>query len=233
MPELTPSYALQGTGGQPWSLQTEQLHLQAVNNVRILRLQARPGRGINPALLENLPGFSLPAGPLALVNHELPVYWLAPNDWLLINPTADADSIKSALRDSVNGATTVVNDVTDAWSIIDISGAGAVAKLAEGCSVDFHDEVFPSGRYALTRLQHLSVIIHRLGNTPRFRILVDRSVAQFLRDWLAVQSEGRIKLGSTLAEIGREAELTDEDIAVIDQVRDKVPAKPPSFERGT
>ena len=46
----------------------------------------------------------------------------------------------------------------------------------------------------------------------------------------SVQPEGRIKLGSILAEIGREADLTDEDIAVIEQVRDKAPAKPPSFE---
>ena len=74
--------------------------------------------------------------------------------------------------------------MTDAWSIIDISGEDAAAGLAEGCSVDLHDSAFPSGRYALTRLQHLPVIIHRLDDTPRFRILVDRSVAQFLRDWL-------------------------------------------------
>lgn len=45
-----------------------------------------------------------------------------------------------------------------------------------------------------------------------------------------VQPEGRIKLGSILAEIGREADLTDEDFAVIEQVRDKSPAKPPGFE---
>ncbi len=46
----------------------------------------------------------------------------------------------------------------------------------------------------------------------------------------SVKSEGRIKLGSMLAEIGRQAKLTDEDFAVIEQVRDKTPAKPVSFE---
>ena len=46
----------------------------------------------------------------------------------------------------------------------------------------------------------------------------------------SVKAEGRIKLGSMLAEIGRQAKLSDEDYAVIEQVRDKTPAKPVSFE---
>ncbi len=46
----------------------------------------------------------------------------------------------------------------------------------------------------------------------------------------AVKPEGRIKLGSLLAEIGRQAGLTDEEAALFDQVRDKRPAEPVSFE---
>ena len=46
----------------------------------------------------------------------------------------------------------------------------------------------------------------------------------------SVKAKGRIKLGSMLAEIGRQAKLTDEDFAVIEQVRDKTPAKPVDFE---
>jgi plasmid stability protein len=46
----------------------------------------------------------------------------------------------------------------------------------------------------------------------------------------AVAPEGRVKLGSLLADIGRQARLTDEEFAVFEQVRDKTPARPPSFE---
>jgi len=46
----------------------------------------------------------------------------------------------------------------------------------------------------------------------------------------AVKAEGRIKLGSLLAEIGRQAKLTDADFAVFEQVRDKTPAKSANFE---
>lgn len=46
----------------------------------------------------------------------------------------------------------------------------------------------------------------------------------------AVKPEGRVKLGSLLADIGRRAKLTDEDFAVFERMRDKTPAKPVSFE---
>lgn len=46
----------------------------------------------------------------------------------------------------------------------------------------------------------------------------------------AVSPEGRVKLGSLLADIGRQAKLTDEEFAVFEQVRDKSPARPMRFE---
>lgn len=46
----------------------------------------------------------------------------------------------------------------------------------------------------------------------------------------AVSPEGRVKLGSLLAGMGRRARLTNEEFAVFEQVRDKSPARPVSFE---
>ena len=45
-----------------------------------------------------------------------------------------------------------------------------------------------------------------------------------------VSPQGRMKLGSLLADVGRQAKLTDEEFAVFEQVRDKTPARPVSFE---
>ncbi len=45
-----------------------------------------------------------------------------------------------------------------------------------------------------------------------------------------VSPEGRVKLGSLLADIGRQAKLKDEEFAVFEQVRDQTPARPVSFE---
>lgn len=46
----------------------------------------------------------------------------------------------------------------------------------------------------------------------------------------AVAPEGRVKLGSLLADIGRQAELTDEEFAILQQTRDKTPSHPVNFE---
>lgn len=45
-----------------------------------------------------------------------------------------------------------------------------------------------------------------------------------------VKPQGRVKLGSILAEMGRELKLTDEELALIEQARDKSPARHVSFE---
>lgn len=45
----------------------------------------------------------------------------------------------------------------------------------------------------------------------------------------AVKPEGRVKLGTLLAHIGRHAKLSDDDFAVFDQ-RENTPAQPIEFE---
>jgi antitoxin FitA len=46
----------------------------------------------------------------------------------------------------------------------------------------------------------------------------------------AVSPEGRLKLGSLLADVGRRAKLTDDEFTVFEQVRSKAPARLVSFE---
>lgn len=57
---------------------------------------------------------------------------------------------------------------------------------------------------------------------------MEAEVREILESVLA--PEGRVKLGSLLAEIGRQAKLSDEEFAVFEGVRDKTPARPVSFE---
>ena len=45
-----------------------------------------------------------------------------------------------------------------------------------------------------------------------------------------VSPQGRVKLGSLLAGMGRQAKLTDDEFAVFAHVRDQAPARPVDFE---
>ncbi len=45
----------------------------------------------------------------------------------------------------------------------------------------------------------------------------------------AVRPESRIRLGSMLADIGQQAGLSDEEVDILDSVRDRSPARPPDL----
>lgn len=59
-----------------------------------------------------------------------------------------------------------------------------------------------------------------------------RSMEAEVREILeaTISPKGRVKLGSLLADMGRQARLSDEEFAVFERVRDKTPARPVSFE---
>ena len=46
----------------------------------------------------------------------------------------------------------------------------------------------------------------------------------------AVSPQGRVKLGSLLFDMGRQARLSDAEIAVFEQLRDKTPLRTSLFE---
>ena len=79
-------------------------------------------------------------------------------------------------------------------------------------------------------VRNLPEEVHRAlrVRAARHGLSTEAEVRAILKE--SVKPEGRIKLGSMLAAIGREAELTDEDFALIELVRVKTPAKPASFE---
>jgi plasmid stability protein len=59
-----------------------------------------------------------------------------------------------------------------------------------------------------------------------------RSTEAEIRDILetTVRPPERLRLGTALAELGRRAGLTDDDIVALEEVRDKTPAEPVRFE---
>ena len=83
---------------------------------------------------------------------------------------------------------------------------------------------------AMLTVRNLPAAVHR---ALRVRAaLHGRSTEAEVRAILeeAVRPEGRLKLGSLLAAIGRRAKLSDEESEVFEQVRDRSPAEPVRFE---
>lgn len=83
---------------------------------------------------------------------------------------------------------------------------------------------------AMLTVRNLSEEVHR---ALRVRAaLHGRSMEAEVREILeaAISPQGGLKLGSLLADMGRQAKLSDDEFAVFEQVRDKTPSRPVSFE---
>ncbi len=119
---------------------------------------------------------------------EATALWLGPDEWLLTTNAATAPDLVETLRGALAGLAAAVVDVSDAATVITLSGADARDVLAKGCPLDIHASVFAPGRVAQTIVAQADVILHRVDDgsgEASFDIHVRRSFAEYLWLWLA------------------------------------------------
>lgn len=83
---------------------------------------------------------------------------------------------------------------------------------------------------AMLTVRNLSDEVHRAlrARAARHGQSMEAEVREILES--VITPKERVKLGSLLANVGRQARLSDEAFAVFEQVRSKTPSRPLSFE---
>ena len=83
---------------------------------------------------------------------------------------------------------------------------------------------------AMLTVRNLSDEVHRAlrARAAQHGQSMEAEVREILET--AISPRGRVKLGSLLADMGRQAKLSEEEFAVFEQVRGKTPSRPTSFE---
>lgn len=83
---------------------------------------------------------------------------------------------------------------------------------------------------AMLTVRNLSEEVHRAlrARAAQHGQSMEAEVREILE--AAISPQGRVKLGSILADMGRQAKLRDDEFSVFEQVRDKTPSRPVSFE---
>ena len=83
---------------------------------------------------------------------------------------------------------------------------------------------------AMLTIRNLPDEVHRAlrARSVRHGQSMEAEVRDILKS--AVAPDSRVKLGSLLADIGRKVKLRDEDISVLESLRDKQPARIVRFE---
>jgi len=112
------------------------------------------------------------------------IYWLGPDEWLLITPTGKQGQVQSELRKALDGVFSSVVDNSSGLTLVEVAGENAGPLLATGCPFDLHPRVFKPGQCAQTRLAKAGMTIAPMRDGTGFGIIIRRSFADYLLLWL-------------------------------------------------
>lgn len=149
----------------------------------------------------NLRGKSDNAGFLAAVNKVLAcslpieantvaesdddkIYWLGPDEWLVITPTEQQNKVQSELLVALEGVFASVVDNSSGLTLLNITGENAANLIARDCPLDLHPRVFKPGQCAQTRLAKAGMILSPLSDETGFELIIRRSFADYLLLWM-------------------------------------------------
>ena len=160
------------------------LKLQRLTDIGTINLR---GDASSPEFLDavaKVAGVALPVAPNTVESGEHDIYWLGPNEWMLVGEHAATSRVVAALSQEMQRQHVAVSDLSGGQIIYRLSGDGTRQLLSKGCSLDLHPSVFGAGACAQTGLAKASVIIRPLSGESGFDVLVRRSFADYLWQWL-------------------------------------------------
>ena len=112
------------------------------------------------------------------------VYWLGPDEWLILTSVEGAAGLGSELAEALAGFHAAINDVSGGNVALCVSGVDARTVLAKGCTLDLHPREFGPGQCARTGLAKATVLLGVLDDTSSYTIVVPRSFSDYLCRWL-------------------------------------------------
>ena len=117
------------------------------------------------------------------------VLWLGPDEWLIVTPEDSAGRVAQELQQASGDGFATVVELGSGQTVIELSGTRAREIIAKGCPLDLHPRVFGPGRCAQSRLARTLVILLQVDGTPTFELIVRRSFADYLWQWLLDASQ--------------------------------------------
>ncbi len=130
----------------------------------------------------NALGQPLPLEANTISDGDYRIYWLGPDEWLVVTAADGAAAVVAALDKALAGMHTAVNDVSGGNVAFHLAGETARELLATGCTLDL--DGFEAGQCAQSGLGKAGVLIGLIDDGSTYEIIVRRSFADYLRQWL-------------------------------------------------
>ena len=115
--------------------------------------------------------------------------WLGPNEWLLVsNDVVSKESneyeLEKILFDGISKTNLgAVTNVSDHYTIFNLTGSNIFEILSKGCPFDFNSDAFGNNKVIQTILNHVDVTIHRKSKED-VDLYVRRSFSDHLWAWI-------------------------------------------------
>lgn len=129
-------------------------------------------------------GQSLPDVPNTMADGDQRIFWLGPDEWLVVAPADDTAHLSSCLEESLASCHAAVNDISGGNVLLRIAGESTRDLFAKGCTLDFHPDVFDVGHCAQSGLGKAVALFGLIDDTPTFELVVRRSFSGYLIQWL-------------------------------------------------
>lgn len=151
-----------------------------------INLRGDPAEARFAKAAESALGVALPvaANTTAIVGDTV-VYWLGPDEWLVVAPGDRERSIADALRTALGGVHSSVTVVSGGQAVLVLRGAHVRDLLAKGCPLDLHSPAFRAGACAQTHVAKAGVLLRPLADDA-IEVIVRRSFLDYLWSWMQV-----------------------------------------------
>lgn len=134
--------------------------------------------------VQNNLGQPLPIAPNTVSNGQHHVYWLGPDEWLIVSAENNAAALAAGLLDALKNQHVSINDISGGQVTVQLEGDNVRDVLSKGCPIDLHSDVFRPGDCAQSGLAKAVVLIGCFDGPNRFELIVRRSFADYLARWL-------------------------------------------------
>ena len=155
-----------------------KLLLQARGNIDLIR------QAVSPVIGQDLPILPNTSTPNTSTNSGNTVLWLGPRKWLIILEPGNTRETRKQLESALSGIPSLVSEVSDSRTGIEVSGVQTRSLLAKICALDLDSSSFGPGQCAQSLLVRVPVLLCQVDGRPTFHLYVDRSVACYAWDWL-------------------------------------------------
>ncbi|EFO29722.1 sarcosine oxidase gamma subunit [Roseibium sp. TrichSKD4] len=109
-------------------------------------------------------GVTLPQKPLAAETSPTRIaFWLGPDEWMLIAPEADLESVTASMETALEGQPNALVDVSHRQEAILVSGQKANWLLNTGVPLDLDLAAFPIGTVTRTLFHKSPIMLWRTG----------------------------------------------------------------------